>query len=180
MNEPCFTAYPEEKEILLDDGIPFQVTDVAKPVNNDEYLEKYGRDLHIVTMQSKLAMNHVQVDCPSTLKTKCSLYEFFKNGNRPPAKGEEDYPALYLSTFMNEAKDIVYGGRYPPKNKRNDNPTQYSSEKNGSYACVTSRKEDAFPIWFHKITEWDDKDILLKQKKKEHLGHNSFKISTER
>lgn len=123
MNEPCFTAYPEEKEILLDDGIPFQVTDVAKPVNNDEYLEKYGRDLHIVTMQSKLAKNHVEADCPSTLKTKCSLYEFFKNGNRPPAKGEEDYTALYLSTFMNEAKDVVYGGRYPPKNKNNDNPT---------------------------------------------------------
>lgn len=30
MNERCYTAFPEEKELLLDDGLPFKITDIKK------------------------------------------------------------------------------------------------------------------------------------------------------
>lgn len=30
MDRSCYTRFPEEKEILLDDGLPFKVEDIAK------------------------------------------------------------------------------------------------------------------------------------------------------
>ena len=44
MNEPCYTQYPEENELLLDDGIPFVVMGVRK---HQDY-EGIGKDLYVI------------------------------------------------------------------------------------------------------------------------------------
>ena len=53
MNRECFTRFPEESEILLDDGLPFKVENVTEMVN----YEDSGKTLHIIRLESKLAQN---------------------------------------------------------------------------------------------------------------------------
>ena len=52
MNMIDFTAYPEEDEILLDDGRPFEVVNIVKSQERDK--ENQVRDLILIQMRSKI------------------------------------------------------------------------------------------------------------------------------
>lgn len=52
MNIIGFSAYPEEDEILLDDGRPFEVVNIIKTTERDK--ENKVRDLILIQMRSKL------------------------------------------------------------------------------------------------------------------------------
>ena len=56
MNEECYTRFPEENELLLDDGIPFKVEDVTKKAN---YMST-GITLYEIKLISKLAQNNIK------------------------------------------------------------------------------------------------------------------------
>ena len=51
MNEECYTRFPEENELLLDDGIPFKVVSVAE---NPNY-QNSGKSLVVIRLESRLA-----------------------------------------------------------------------------------------------------------------------------
>lgn len=56
MNQECFTRFPEENEILLDDGIPFKVSSVSE----NEDFKRSGKTLVIIRLESKLAQQQVR------------------------------------------------------------------------------------------------------------------------
>ena len=55
MNEDCYTRFPEENEILLDDGIPFVVVGVTE---NHNY-QNSGKSLVVIRLESKLPKSQV-------------------------------------------------------------------------------------------------------------------------
>ena len=114
-------------------------------------------------------------DVRGTLKTDQDLITFFKNGSKPPKKDSKDYNPLYISSFMAETKDLVFG-----KIKPTGAPTVIADEKNGHLAAVSSRPTDSDPLYFEQVTEWSDRDVLTGKKRREHLGSNSFRIYNER
>jgi len=55
MNESCYTRYPEEEEILLDDGRPFYIERIFKNQTITEVTsEFYGQSLTTIKFKSCL------------------------------------------------------------------------------------------------------------------------------
>lgn len=101
MNEPCYTKYPEEEEILLDDGLPFKVFKVER----DEVLmfPKFkGRKITRVHMRSILP-TCLMHDKEIKLKTNCNLKEFMINNGKPLSNKKYQW----LCHFQTEMRDFA-------------------------------------------------------------------------
>ena len=74
LNQPCYTQYPEEDEILLDDGLPFYVKQVQSDIPIEGYGQHYkGRKITKVTMESRFPENIVPYQ-EIKLHSNCNFY----------------------------------------------------------------------------------------------------------
>ena len=87
MNETCYTKFPEEDEILLDDGRPFLVEQIFK----DQVVEDgpyQGEQLTHIYFKSNLPQG-IKPEKTGKLCSQGTLREFTKNGCTCPSTDEK-------------------------------------------------------------------------------------------
>lgn len=167
LNERCYTAYPEEEELLLDDGLPFKVLTVYEK-RVDE------RILTVVELESRMPQR-LRTGMQGTLQTKFDLIDFMENDFSLPT--DSHGKPHYLCTFQGQTVDLVYGGKAPPQ--KNAKPTEKSDLEVGNFAAVTTDFGHADAFTMESVTTYPDEFDELGVKDL-FLSHESFRVFNER
>lgn len=141
MNEPCYTQYPEEEEILLDDGLPFDVVKVER----DERLTFHkflGRKITRVHMRSHLPKGLIPLQ-ELKLHTSCNFKEFLNN----QGKQLEDRKKQWLCYFQTEIKDLKTNYVHLLHKKSYKKTTKEFCYK----AAVSEDEKDGDGLYFERV-----------------------------